>query len=152
MRVARDHGIDCRVRQLLGDADDRTIPCHRRIAIDGVGTDGGSLVDHDDLHPDAFSGQPLRLGDDPVSRREELQAGGGPGRDQLGRVLQGRPDDADLDPVDGEDHRRGDPVRRLAGCLLDDVRGEEREVGTLLVAEQAFDAVVELVVAVRGRV
>ena len=96
--------------------------------------------------------EPLGLGRDPRRLVEEGQAGGRAGGDELGRVLELGADDADLDAVDGEDDRWRDPVGRLAGRRLDDVRGEEREVGSLLVHEQPGDAVVELVVAVRRRV
>ena len=61
---------------------------------------------------------------------EERQPGRGAGRDELRGVLQLGADDADLDAVDGEDDRRlSTHVGCLAGRRLDDVGGEEREVG-----------------------
>ena len=57
-----------------------------------------------------------------------------------------------LTPLTVKTTDRSHPVGCLAGGRLDDVRGEEREVRSLLVHEQPGDAVVELVVAVRGRV
>ena len=68
---------------------------------------------------------------------QERQALGRPGPHQLRRGLQRGADHADLDAVDAEHDRRRDPVGRLAGGLLDDVGGEEREVGPFLVASAA---------------
>ena len=43
----------------------------------------------------------------------------------------------------------GVTVGDLPGVLLDDVRGEEREVGAFLVHQQAFEPEIELVITVR---
>ena len=116
----------------------------------GVAAGRGALVDDHDLDVDALVLQADGLGVDPRSLVEEREARGGAGRDELGGLLELGADDADLDAVDGE-HGRGpvEPRRDLAGRGLDHVRREEREVRPRDVVLEAFDAVVELVVAER---
>ena len=138
-----------RVLQRVGDAEDRAVPRRRPASLPiGLAPDAVPwwMTTIWTLTPSCF--EPLGLGLDPRGLGEEVEARGRARGDELGRRLELRADDADLDAVDGEHLRRLEPVRQLARRLLDDVRREEREVGPLDVLEQALDAVVELVVAV----
>ena len=78
-----------------------------------------------------------------------VQAGCRPGAHQLRGARQLGADDADLDAVDGEHLRRLQIARQLAGGVVDDVGGQERERRPCDVRLQAVHAVVELVVAER---
>ena len=145
--VAGDDEVDRRVLELADDADDRALPRGRGAVVDAVGAEHGALVDHDDLHLDAAAAQLARLALDALGLVEEREARGRLRPHELGRRPDHRADHADPDAVDAEDRRGLQPVRRPAGRLLDDVRREEREVGPLLVGQDALDAEVELVVA-----
>ena len=86
-----------------------------------VGAESRALVDHDDLHPDPLFPQPLGLRVDPLGFVEEQQAGSVARGDQFGSGSHISTDHPDFDAVDVEHLRRLDPVRRLAGDLVDDV-------------------------------
>ena len=79
-------------------------PRRRRDAVDGVGADVGTVVDHDDLDLDALRAAASRTPSwmrSASSRNVRPSVADGP--HQLGRVLDVGADDADLDAVD----RRG---------------------------------------------
>ena len=105
-------------------------------------------MDHHDLDFDPSPAQLLRLELEALGLVEEQQALGGAGADELGRRPDDRTEDTDPDAVDVEDLRGAvQPVGRLAGRLVDDVGGEEREVGAVLMGLESLDAEVELVIA-----
>ena len=109
-------------------------------------------MDQDDLDPHTILLELLGLALDRLDRGQELQPFGRARLHELGRVLQLDADHSDLEPLVGEDSRSLHPVGVLQRVLVDDIGAEEREVRTRLLALQSIDAVVELVVAVRGRV
>ena len=95
-----------------------------------------ALVDDHDLHLDAAAPEHPRLPGDALRLVEEDEPRGGIGADELRRRPDRGTDHADAHAVDPEHGRAVEPVRRLTGGLVDDVRREEREVGPLDVLEQ----------------
>ena len=104
-------------------------------------------MDDHDLDIDAQVAEPVRLLLDAVGFGQEQQPLGVARSDELGSALERGTDDTDLDSLDLEDSGRLHPIGSLTGGFLDDVRGQEREVGPCLVLEQSIDTEVELTLA-----
>ncbi len=107
-------------------------------------------MDQHDLDFDALLAQVLRLLANGVNLVEEFQPGRGARADQLGGVLEFNADHADAQFAVIEDVRALDPIRVVPGDVINNVGAQEGEVGARLMLEQPGDAVIELVVAVRG--
>ena len=133
----------------LDDLDDRALPRLSRECRRPGCAEHGALVDHDDLHLDALAraAAPTRARMRSASSRN-TRPSVAPALTSSGVVSTTAPMTPTRTPLtvktaDGAIQ----PVGRLAGRLVDDVGGEEREVGPLLVGQQPLDAEVELVVA-----
>ena len=120
------------------------------VVADGVAAGRRALVDDDDLDLDALRGAAAR---DSASIRGASSGTSDPRwrrrRPAPGVSSSPAPITPTLTPLtrntfDGVTQAGASPV-----AVVDDVRGQEREVGPRLVLEQPLDAVVELVVAVR---
>ena len=112
-------------------------PRHRGHAVDRFAPVGGALVDHHHLDLHALLAQPRRLGRDPRPRP-------GTSAQRSRRPIPARasssasaPITPTRTPLTRKTVEGVDPVRRLAGRRLDDIRRQEREVRALLCAGAA---------------
>ena len=108
-------------------------------------------MDQHNLNLDALPAQLLRFVLDRRDLIQELQPGRSSRTDQLGRLFQLDPDDADPQVAIVEDVRALHPIwipQPVASS--DDVGAQEGEVGARLMLKQPRDTIVEFVVTIRG--
>ena len=152
MGVTGDDRVEGRVLEVVDEADDRPLPGRARRVADRVRAEGvPSWMSRTWTLTPAFLSRLDSARIRPSSGRK-VRPSVAPAETSSGVVSSSAPMTPTLVPLTVKTLDGVTQSGRLPGRRLDDVDGEEREVGVGLVHQQAVDAVVELVVAVRGRV
>src|SRR5687767_11210087 len=148
MGMSGDKHVNSRILNALRDCHDRTIPGDRRIISHRVLSVGSSLMDQDDLYPDAPLAQLRRLSFDRGDFIQEQQTLSSACADKFRGFLQFDANDADTQTPILKDASTLYPVRVSHGPFINNVGSQEGEIGARLMFEQAFNPIIELMVAI----
>ncbi len=152
MGVTGDDDVDRGVLDSVGDVDDRALPRHRGVAVDGVAAQRGALVDQHHLDPDSLPSKFLRLRPNGLGLVGGTPTFGCARADKLGCLLSPMP----ISPIWIPWWSNTCGALHPVGVLPASPRRRcwHRGTGSWPVPAvlEPRDAVVEFVVAVRGRV